>query len=442
MFGGETVVMEVQRSTMINTLFQAVAKCRFHKVKYYLDRGIGPNVKNDRGHNLLITALHIEDEENRNKMFRYLIKRGADCLFVDRRTGRDVYLWAVFLGRQKQVERILDVTLGDLDLLRADSEGCTALHYATVYGYSAIITLLLPHLKRFHLSVDISDKDGITPYIYAKRLGHLDIANILLNEGNASPRQNDDRRFKSADEWAVVGMKERLKNARKELRKQLVKRKINGKANSKRFKIPKIVVTNPNAISYKVDLQSSINFIKSGRTLHDIDDKNLQHKGHGGRFSMVMINPFLAPQDIKHVKDNPLDAAFTLLASMDTHDFPDHFVQSEFDINKESEYTGIVTSITSFMATLSEQQCEAFREPAKPRKPSYPTIHKKTVEKEKVSSLAILLGKDRKGRPLKGKKKPLSGIKENIPKKVKNIQPKNSAKKKKNTSFLPPIVHA
>ena len=78
----------VQRSTMANSLFQAVANCHFSKVKYYLEKGAKVTAVSDNGDNLLQAALTIEDEERRRRMFHYLTKKGADSLHVNPRTGK------------------------------------------------------------------------------------------------------------------------------------------------------------------------------------------------------------------------------------------------------------------------------------------------------------------------------------------------------------------
>jgi hypothetical protein len=60
----------VQKRNMSDSLFEAVARCLFARVRLLLVHGAPGNVTNDRGHNLLITALHINDDDKRDRMFR------------------------------------------------------------------------------------------------------------------------------------------------------------------------------------------------------------------------------------------------------------------------------------------------------------------------------------------------------------------------------------
>ena len=60
----------VQRRNMADSLFKAVAGCRFTKVRFLLTSGVSANILNDVGQNLLVTALYIEDNDKRDRMFR------------------------------------------------------------------------------------------------------------------------------------------------------------------------------------------------------------------------------------------------------------------------------------------------------------------------------------------------------------------------------------
>jgi hypothetical protein len=96
---GPDDVAGVQRRNLADALFKATTKCMFHRVKFLLDNGVSALVTNDDGLNLLMAALYIADDKKRDAMFHYLLKRGADACYVERRTGRDVVTWASFLGK-------------------------------------------------------------------------------------------------------------------------------------------------------------------------------------------------------------------------------------------------------------------------------------------------------------------------------------------------------
>lgn len=100
---GPDDVAGVQRRNLADALFKATARCRFQRVKFLLDNGVSPLVVNDDGQNLLMAALYITDDNKRDAMFQYIAKRGADCCFVDKHTGRDVTAWAAYLGMSRNL---------------------------------------------------------------------------------------------------------------------------------------------------------------------------------------------------------------------------------------------------------------------------------------------------------------------------------------------------
>ncbi|XP_063445616.1 uncharacterized protein LOC134725600 [Mytilus trossulus] len=192
---------------MGNNLFNSVYKCRFRKVKLMLDKGLNVNILNDYGYNVLIAALHIQDQENRGKMFRFLINRKANPAFRDERHSRSVLAWACILGRSAELQLLLDIFLGEIDILEKDCNGMTPLHHSCQSGNDEIVSILCKECRRYRLSVDVHDKLGLTPYLHAKRLGYHNIAKILQEEGNASLGQTDRFTFRNGDDWIEVGKK-------------------------------------------------------------------------------------------------------------------------------------------------------------------------------------------------------------------------------------------
>ncbi|XP_033740219.1 uncharacterized protein LOC117327378 [Pecten maximus] len=192
-----------------NHLFHAVFKCRFKKVKLMLDRGFDVNMRNSYGYSVLVAALHIDDNDQREKMFRMLINRNADPLQKDPKHGRHVLCWACLLGRVNEVEFLLDTFKGDFDLHEKDKEGMTVLHHATQAGQEEVVTMLALEFRRFGLSVDVVDNLGLTPYLHARRLGYSSITRILQNQGRACPGQGDMFTFRNGREWSSLGREER-----------------------------------------------------------------------------------------------------------------------------------------------------------------------------------------------------------------------------------------
>lgn len=68
----------------------------------------------------------------------------------------------------------------DIGLNNVDKDGCTALHYACIRGYPAVIITLLIIAGA---NLNIANRKGITPLMYAIREHQIPVAIQLLNRG-------------------------------------------------------------------------------------------------------------------------------------------------------------------------------------------------------------------------------------------------------------------
>ncbi|XP_076442133.1 uncharacterized protein LOC143281079 [Babylonia areolata] len=93
-------------------------------------------------------------------------------------------------------------------------------------------------------------------------------------------------------------------------------------------------------------------------------------------------------------KNNPA-AALTLMEMNKKGRHASTYRQSQFDETKASEYRHILGNINSIMDILSQQQSISFRKSVKYQRPETP---KKVKVKPKVSSLAVIFGRDKGGR--------------------------------------------
>ena len=170
-------------------ILKAVRDCRVQQLKVLLKYGV--KLTSSDGHRasrILLESLLIEHPNRRKIMFRFLLRNGVNYSEVDN-TGRDTLIWACYLGRETQVKELLEHGLGDIDLCKRDKYGSTCLHYATQHGLKDVVGELCKAMVKFNLSVDITNKDGNTPYLVAKILHRFEIMTILVNIGNASPWQ-------------------------------------------------------------------------------------------------------------------------------------------------------------------------------------------------------------------------------------------------------------
>ncbi len=365
--------------------------------------------------------------------------------YVDKTTGRDVLAWAASLGRDAQINTILELCLQDINILRPDRENMTSIHHAVISGNIRAVQALLIVCNKYRLNIDLGDNKGLTPYIYARKLGYHDIAELLVTMGAASPFQFDDKMHRSATMWETEGMRERLRNAKKELAQQKLSRRIGGQCRNKvkTLQLPTIIITGVNQKSYVLDLEK-VNHFK-GRSLRDMGDRG----AHGVRpWERVpdadrVLQGSLARRARKDYNRAAVDSAVTLLtlAGMNKSevDHPDHFVQSEFDESKAGEYEGItMPNIHDYMQALSDQTCGSFRKTAVPPKVTFaPRPPPPRIPRAKVSSLAILLGKDEKSRLRSARMRSMQRARQRGGKSA------NAKKtKKNNNSHFLPSIHA
>jgi hypothetical protein len=118
-----------------------------------------------------------------------------------------VFLIFNIAGRPQQVEVALQSAVGEIDLHRTDKQGQTALHHAVIRGHNAVVDILVKHMEKYRLSLDLPDKQGLTPYIYAKKLGYFWIADALADGGYSYTNTNSAKCYKYIEliwEWGTA----------------------------------------------------------------------------------------------------------------------------------------------------------------------------------------------------------------------------------------------
>ena len=167
-------------------LYNAVVSCRLTHAKYLLEHDCAVNRRNNDGETPLIGALRwITNRERRLRVFRWLLRRGADLDLCDSVTQRDALLWAAFLNRTDAIRHLLIDLHIDVDLRRRDVFGRCALHYAVLHNNEqAVLWLTRRHVK-YQVPVDVTDECDVTPLRIASTLGLGGCAHILREIGRA-----------------------------------------------------------------------------------------------------------------------------------------------------------------------------------------------------------------------------------------------------------------
>ncbi|ESP03115.1 hypothetical protein LOTGIDRAFT_171719 [Lottia gigantea] len=377
-----TVYSDSPRLTAANSFYQNVRHGRLRYLKALLDRGVNVNCKNDFGENVLVAALRIDNDVKRRKAFKYLIKKGADIHFKDEKHGRSVLLWVCYFGRENELSVLLKEVGSELDIQEKDNQGSTCLHYATSMNSSTMVLALVKMFNRIRISVDIADGQGFTPYILARRLGHRDVANILLKQGNASPAQFDSKRFRTCREWSQYGKWERYSEVKTREMKEMAINKVRGdfKTASEEFPSSRSTSDSDQAASEpeKIELPSL----------------NIQ--------KLSSAQQSVTPEDnvdgFKRLRTGSITAMSLLdMTSLDRGHLVRNFQRSEFDTTKSADYNkDIYGNLSSIMQILSQQNSTSFR---KSVKEAPPPVHilEHIESKPKVSSLAIIMGKRKNG---------------------------------------------
>lgn len=184
-------------------LLEATEQGRVFMVKYLLDSGdVDVNETDRQGQNALIKACLLEDHvaATRRRLTRLLLSKGANVGNIDV-FGRNVLMWACLLGKVDVVKILFAHSLMDLDFNCIDLNGDTALHYVASAGRSGLVAMLVKAMKRFGLSVDKRNNQGITPLFAATKNGKETCARMLLNQG-ASPNIMDPETLTNTKELA------------------------------------------------------------------------------------------------------------------------------------------------------------------------------------------------------------------------------------------------
>ena len=364
-------VAGVSRRSLADSLFKAVVHCNFHRTSLLLRSGVSPRVRNDDDQNLLMASLYINNDAKRAKMFEFIAKKGASLCHVDAATGRDVLAWAAYLGRADQVLYIVDAVSGEVDLQRVDNDGMTPLHHAVIGGHHKVVEILVEHMVKFGLNVDIPDKQGLTPYIYARRLARLDIAFVLSKQGNCSRQQLDSKTFRSVDEWERIGRKEKQ---RLEREKELRAKHLSRHTRNKRKRLAPVTHRRP---CVKVSFTGDVTRRETGgnnevvtilsNDMQETDDMT-------SRFQRLMT-PNLKRSDVMSLgRPTSTEVEQKLQRSVGN-----------------TKLRPIKDNLSTILGIVSAQCCESFRKPVSPPTPPPENTHTMTT-----ATLAMMFG--RKGR--------------------------------------------
>jgi len=190
------------------TLLKAVRAGRVRQVRLLLDLGSSTEEADDCGQTPLIRAIFIDNDRNRDKIVKTLLRRGAIVSHSDV-VGRNALTWACVHGRDTDVALLLEFADVNLDYNKTDINGQTPLFHAVTSGNAATVKLMVSALARYGLSVDEPDFNSTTPLMQAQRLGHDICESILVFEGGAKVGLSDSNfEISRREKWAVSSLRD------------------------------------------------------------------------------------------------------------------------------------------------------------------------------------------------------------------------------------------
>lgn len=212
-------------------IFDAIELSQFHLLTMYQRQKYNLNVTNCEGRNGLFFALNINESGKRMRMIRFCLELGIDPLHRDLVNGYAPLHEAIARQQNDSFEIIFDEVKGEFDWNTLDNRGQTILHQTVETNNLLIMDSLLTTMIHYKVSVDLADKNGLTPYLLAVRLHLTDMANLLLRKGRASRQISDSQLHRSAQEWQLAGYQEDRSNARIQIRQQIDQAMKQGKIN-------------------------------------------------------------------------------------------------------------------------------------------------------------------------------------------------------------------
>lgn len=179
-------------------LNQAVCSGRLHQIRLLLDIGVKSTIVDNEGRTPLMIAACGPKDSLATRIARLLLCRGARLEAVDNQ-GRTALSYACQHGHCKLVKLLID---DDCDINLADKDGNTPLMYAAMSGSVPTLREVLNVLLKYRLSVDLRNKKGFSAYLLAAKMANWECAWILKTEANASVDVRDTEFFLNGKEWA------------------------------------------------------------------------------------------------------------------------------------------------------------------------------------------------------------------------------------------------
>jgi len=222
--------MQLLESKVLN----AIRQSQYRQLELFIRHNYNLNVTTKDGRNGLFFALDISDARKRRRMIRFCLDHGIDPLQKENVNGYTPLHEAIARQQVDSVQLLLANAGGEIDWRSFDVRGRTILHQAVESNNVSILESLINVMNHYGVSVDIPDKNGLSPYLLATKLHLREMAQILVNKGHASRQQSDLLTHRSASDWEIAGIEEHRLFVLDKLQQEIDKAMNEGKINKVR----------------------------------------------------------------------------------------------------------------------------------------------------------------------------------------------------------------
>jgi len=229
----------------LRRFYESLDCARLFNTRYQLDYA-GVDLKGARGRLAMSIVCNIGDEKMKSRkiLFDWLLREKCDFNLQDDE-GLTLINWLCKNNRMELFEFLVNKHSMDINYVKTDDNGDAPLTHAVRMGNLELVQRLIKIHLKFGLSVDLQNREGLSPYAEAIKLNFTDIAELLKTEGKASTNiyveplwslQSFEHSFKdvlSASQKSERGDFEK-KSTEKDLRK--IKKKATGDSKNSRRK--------------------------------------------------------------------------------------------------------------------------------------------------------------------------------------------------------------
>jgi hypothetical protein len=212
-------------------VLNAIRQSQYKQLELFIRHNYNLNVITKDGRNGLFFALDITDPRKRRRMIRFCLDHGIDALQKEKINSYTPIHEAIARQQVDSVQLLLANAGGEVDWRSTDLRGRTILHQAVESNNLAILEALITVMNHYSVSVDVPDKNGLTPFLLATKLHLREMAQVLVNKGHASRQQSDLLTHRSANDWEIAGIEEHRLFVRDKLRYEIDNAMKEGKIN-------------------------------------------------------------------------------------------------------------------------------------------------------------------------------------------------------------------